>query len=55
MSILITKTIRAREKLNTYLESASKMLSRTPIHMLDEKTLLTSVMFNKHKLNKNKQ
>ena len=41
----ITKTVRDREKLNTYLESASKMLSRTPIRMLDEKTLLTSVIF----------
>ena len=38
----ITKTIRAGEKLNTYLESASKILSRPPIHMLDEKTLSTS-------------
>lgn len=41
---LITKTIRAGEKLNRYLESVRKMQSRPPIQVLDEKTLLTSVI-----------
>src|SRR3981189_2572445 len=41
---LISKTRRAGENLSTYLESALKILSSPPIQVLDEKTLLTSVM-----------
>ena len=44
---LISKTRRAGENLSTYLESALKILSSPPIQVLDEKTLLTSVIYKK--------
>ena len=41
---VISKTGRAGENLSTYLQSALKIICYPPIPVLDEKTLLTSVI-----------